>query len=88
MCKSSQSRRMDSCIRELIEHMNWYLKSGIKTVASCCGHGRYPMTILIKNEDGFTLEMCHGKWLGRKSRFYKMDSKGFYFIPEVCGEKG
>lgn len=46
MCKKVKfcNSRIDKCIKPLII----YLKSiGIKPVASCCGHGVYPLTLIM-----------------------------------------
>jgi len=76
--------RCDSCIRRLIELLNLH---GIKTVACCCGHMRYPITILIKNpKNGKIKEMLSGIEIPRKRNFYRRDSEGFFFIPEICSE--
>ena len=37
--------RIDKCIRLLIK---WLNNQGYKTVASCCGHNKYPMTVIVK----------------------------------------
>lgn len=37
---------VDSCIADLVDALN---KCGLKTVASCCGHGKQPGTILLKD---------------------------------------
>ena len=56
----------------------------IHTLASCCGHGRYPMSIVVEEMDsGYIYELVSGKAIPRKSRFYKADSDGYYYIPEI-----
>ena len=35
---------VDSCIAALVEALNY---SGVETVASCCGHGRNPGSIIL-----------------------------------------
>lgn len=77
---SSKRKRIDACIANLIVRLN---KSGITTLASCCGHETYPMTIVALDRFGSPYEFITGKSIPRKRRFYKKDSKGFYFIPEV-----
>lgn len=73
-------RRLDDCIASLIARLN---SSNIRTLASCCGHEKYPMTIIIVNPLGINYEFISGKEIPRKRRFYRKDSKGFYFIPET-----
>lgn len=88
MCKSSGLRRMDKCMKEFLHNLNFYLSYGLETISSCCGHGKYPMTILIKVGSTGVFEMCSGTWIPRKRKFYKKDSKGFYYIPEVQAKRG
>jgi hypothetical protein len=69
-------------MKNLIELMR---QNGIRTLACCCGHGRYPMSIVIER-DGFRYEAMSGIEICRKKRFYRKDSKGYYYIPEVGEE--
>lgn len=66
-------------------------KSGNKRIdpkldvrASCCGHGKYPMTIVchIKPANYF-LELISQQAIQRKIRFYKRDKEGYFYIPET-----
>jgi len=54
-----------------------------KTVACCCGHGKYPETIVVKNRKGEAWELNSGIKIPRKRRFYTRDSEGHYYIQEV-----
>jgi hypothetical protein len=60
-----------------------------KVVASCCGHGKYPHTIVITAKKIPLIGIYHaweifsGTPLQRKRKFYKKDKEGFYFIPET-----
>ena len=56
--------------------------AGVKTLACCCGHGKYPMSVVIKHDEE-ALELFSGSLLFRKSKFYKKDKQGYYYIPEV-----
>jgi len=70
---------MDKCMKNL----SLYLKEdGIKVLGSCCGHGKYPPTIIC-NSDGKNIELFSGKEIPRKRNFYKLNKNGVYFIPEV-----
>ncbi len=90
MCKLNKKsgiKRIDPCIKKLIEWFNEYQEHFI-IVASCCGHGNYPMTIVAKfpRESGFDyVEILSDTELFRKKRFYKKDKQGYYYIPEVLG---
>lgn len=85
MCQfdpKNDSRWIDPCMVNLIGFLK---ERGIETVACCCGHGIYPMTILVRTgEPGVTREICHNiTFHGRKKRFYRKDEDGVYYIPEV-----
>jgi hypothetical protein len=54
-----------------------------KTLASCCGHGKYPMTIVVTRGWGLPLEYFTQITLPRRRRFYKKDKQGYFYIPEV-----
>ena len=75
--------RLDSCIREEI----WNLNASIETVASCCGHGIYPQTILYKDGLGGIRDLLTDTIIPRTRNFYRSDSKGFYYIPEISTAK-
>ena len=79
--------RIDRCIQELIDDINNGQRQ-YKTVSSCCGHGKYDMTIVVY--DRLTTEVTelftgvHLSWtvrLGKK--YYVSDKKGHHLIPEV-----
>lgn len=85
MCKfnpKNRGRRMDKCMRQLIESLNIF---DVRTVACCCGHGRYPMTIVAES-GGDYFELLSGMMIERSKRFYRRDKKGYYYIPEACNE--
>ncbi len=84
MCKfnpKNDSRRIDPCMKKFISFVN---NSGIaKTLACCCGHGKYPMTLVIRiKHDNRIWEVFSDKTIPRKRLFYKKDKKGIYYIPE------
>jgi len=70
--------RLDKCMKKLIKNLNDY---GIETVACCCGHGWYPMTILIR-ENGVVRDVFSNAIIPRKRRFYVRDKDGIYYVPE------
>ncbi len=87
MCKLNKKsglKRIDPCMKELLGHIHGWV------VACCCGHGKYPMTIIKKmglSNNPYNLEIVSGKVISRKSRFYKKDKQGYYYIPEVMEKK-
>lgn len=76
--------RVDKCIR----HLPFVLsQSGFNVVACCCGHGRYPLTIICKTSSfDLYFDLISGKNVPRKKRFYVRDKKGYFYIPEVSQE--
>ncbi len=87
MCKLSPRGlwRIDPCLKDLIKALN---EHGIETLSCCCGHGKYPITIIYryKNEgimNGNIYDFCTGWGIPRKKKFYKKDKQGYYYIPEV-----
>ena len=88
MCKfnpKNKGRRIDPCITIPIMLLNWAIrKNAIKIVACCCGHGKYPKTIVCRKVgSGQVFELLSGLPIKRKKRFYRKDSEGYYYIPEV-----
>lgn len=83
MCEKRFHNRLDRCIKPLLL---WLKDNDWNTVASCCGHGKYPMTIVVRyifnGKDKF-MELFSGTTLPRTKKFYKKDNKGYYYIPEV-----
>ena len=85
MCKfnpANQSRFIDPCMRQLIKFLN---DKKIKTLSCCCGHGVYPMTIVI-DCDGVAVEALSDVVIPRKKKFYRTDRKGVSYIPEAKGK--
>lgn len=86
MCKKLpyNNPRIDKCMREIVDTIN---KKGVyRTLSSCCGHGKYPKTIVVR--DRFTKEILEyfSKTpldTKKRNRYYKRDKEGFYFIPEL-----
>lgn len=92
MCKwvKSGDNRIDPCMKILVS----WLRNKHIPVACCCGHGRYHTTVVIKEGEPELLknkivfrEIFSGRIIPRKRNFYRRDSFGYYFIPEVDKEK-
>ena len=91
MCKFKKYKTsnpdLDKCIKQLISYLN---NENIHTISSCCGHGKYHMTIVIRrriirpnfNAMGH-IELLSSVEIPRTRRFYKRDKEGHYYIPEV-----
>lgn len=84
MCKSNNPSKMDKCMNNIIAFINNHTE--YDTYGCCCGHGKYPMTIIV-GIDEIRYEIVSGIFIHRKTRFYKKDEEGYYYIPEVL-EKG
>jgi len=94
------ARDVDPCLTVVITSINTDFidlstgRSFLKSLASCCGHGKYDPTIIVRNLksgkifewfSGVTLESKYKNGKPRK-RFYKKDGprKGdHYYIPEI-----
>jgi hypothetical protein len=91
MCKvdiKNGDTRIDPCMRKAIEILSQGLKEHLIIKACCCGHKKYPMTIVIENTDlDWTFELFSGVTIPRKRKFYIRDKKGIYHIPEVTNKK-
>ncbi len=75
--------RVDGCIRKMIQQLNSY---GIITAGSCCGHGRYPLSIVCKSANidcEYYYELVSGVKIPRTRNFYVKDRYGYYYIPEA-----
>ena len=87
MCKfnpKNDSRRIDPCMKNLIKGINGVIDCEMFCVmACCCGHGKYPMTIIINGVGERYFDLISGKEISRKKKFYKKDKQGIYYIPEV-----
>lgn len=82
----TSNTRIDKCMRLLITNLNISFKKGVKTIASCCGHRKYPMTVVIySNNTNQTYELFSGEVIQRTRNLYQRDKQGYYYIPETIG---
>jgi hypothetical protein len=90
MCKRNSKRsrigkkiiRVDGCLPVLLRLLND--NPSVKTLASCCGHGKYHPSVVARIEGfDFPTEIFSGTFIQRKKRFYVKDKWGFYYIPEA-----
>lgn len=94
MCRwvKSGNQRIDPCMKQTLHFLE---KFGFNILACCCGHGKYPQTIVYQNSGGETFAAVVSKSLPayllqntvrmpRKKRFYKRDLDGVFFIPEIA----
>lgn len=98
MCKKTDYKtpntRIDKCMRNFIHFLDstsqykcrgkWHTRFNI--LACCCGHGKYPPTVVIDvglNDMQYPVEIFSGKRIFRLTKFYKRDKQGYYYIPET-----
>ena len=91
MCKKKNycGSRIDECLKDEIEYINRI--EGLKTVSSCCGHGKYDKTIIVTNLQGKYFDYCSGIELKepKLNRFYKKDKQGYYYLnPDLIIGRG
>jgi hypothetical protein len=65
------------------EVVNNLRTAGAHPLGSCCGHGKYHKTIIVKTTDHRNIDYYSGVEVPRKKRFYVRDCNGAFFIPEV-----
>lgn len=81
--KKSGFNRIDPCMRSVINFLKMEI-TNISILACCCGHKKYPMTIvMVDNLTGRIFDLMSGKTILRKKKFYKKDEQGYYYIPET-----
>jgi len=78
--KGTSNTQIDKCMIKQIEKVR---KEGFNVIACCCGHGKYPKTIIIKDQLGGIYDSVSKKSIPRTRNFYKRDKQGYYYIPEV-----
>ena len=94
MCKKTQFKycpsRIDACMRRFMYILSFILKPHLKVKACCCGHGKYPMTVVLERRGSIQdeiFDLISGETIPRKKKFYKKDKQGYYYIPEVIKSK-
>ena len=95
MCRGEQvfvetlgphGRFLDACMVDVIRKLR---DSGTETIGCCCGHGKYPMTVVYRAANGNAIEYFSSTILlgkdgkPKRRKFYVLDDEGIYFIPEV-----
>jgi len=83
---STRRIRLDKCMCSLIQSLSF---NGYYTYGCCCGHGKYPMTIVCGNVHRERMfDLISGVDIPRNTRFYKKDKQGYFYIPEsIKGDK-
>ncbi len=88
MCKfnpKNEGRRIDPCLEIPLIVWEWAInKKKIKLVGSCCGHEKYHKTLIAKKiKSGQAFDLISGVPIPRKTKFYRKDKQGIYYVPEV-----
>ena len=93
MCRLKKYRhtsntQIDGCMLKAIATLKIIFEHyGFKIRACCCGHKKYPMSIIYEIPEAGIFELFSGKIIDRKRNFYRKDEQGYYYIPEARGEK-
>lgn len=78
-------------MRKFIVNLEIALGFRFMVVACCCGHNKYPMTIIIRrhrdssNDEYY--DLISGTTIPRTRNFYKKDKDGYYYIPEIIEKR-
>lgn len=85
MCKKTKGlhNRIDKCMKPLVIY---FMNKGLRLKACCCGHNKYPITIVFQAIDDNYYELLSGIRIPRTRNFYKKDKQGYYYIPEINRE--
>jgi hypothetical protein len=88
MCKKLYycGTRIDPCLKIQIDNIN--NNTIFKTILSCCGHNKYPKTIVVMNKKTkevieFFSKVHLSQGIRKSKKYYKKDKQGFYFISEL-----
>ena len=94
--KKYPNMRIDQCLQQTIDKIN--SDPNLRTLASCCGHGRYLRTIFVQDisnkdyKNGRVFEYYTRMTVKKpkRNRFYKRDKDGYYYHykPQILFEKG
>ncbi len=88
--KAEQKRgRIDSCMNFLCQWIN--SQGQFRTIASCCGHGKYRPTIVVHDlGEDLIIEYFTGTVLKYRNknghinrRFYARDAEGVYYLLDL-----
>ncbi len=81
MCSKTKYMRkgIDPYLKDEITALN---NHNVVTVSCCCGHGKYPKTIVI-NFNGRLLDLVSNTIIPLRRGIYTRDPKGHYYIKEV-----
>ena len=79
-----KSISVDSCIAESVNYINTELSKTFKSLGCCCGHGKYPKTIVVVElRTGEHFEYFTGTPIPRSRNLYYKDEEGIFHLPEV-----
>jgi len=71
-------------MKPLLQFLSGRIYPEYKILGCCCGHNKYPMTLVMKHKDSkYGVDMFSNKMIPRLKRLYKKDKQGYYYIPET-----
>jgi len=87
MCKAKRYKRIpntriDKCMKHFVKYIQ-NIDTDVIIKGCCCGHGKYPMTIVAHDLFKGNIDLVSGIKIPRKRKFYKRDKQGYYYIPET-----
>ena len=64
--------QIDKCMKNMIYFLKLYLQPKFEVLACCCGHGKYPMTIICREKklSAKAFDLVSDTWIPRKRNFY------------------
>ena len=78
--------RVDAVLASLVEWINKC--TNMETLGCCCGHGKYPPTIVVRYPKDEIFDFLSGVVIPRTRNFYYRDEQGIFYIPEVIEQWG
>lgn len=91
----TSNTQIDKCMVDLIKGIKRILPKHLEIVGCCCGHRKYHMTILVRNNSlvisqkkgnnsiPVIFDLLSDKDIPRIRNFYKRDKQGYYYVPEA-----
>lgn len=81
---NGKSISIDSCIAQQVKDLNERFKNTLISIGCCCGHGKYPPSIVVKElNTGRHYEFFSGIEITRRRNLYYRDQEGIFHLPEV-----
>lgn len=84
----TSNTHIDKCMKPFIKWILTWMPKYLEIKACCCGHRKYPMTIILNNKSiSVCFDAVSQEVIKRTRNFYRRDKQGYYYIPEVSGNQ-